>query len=123
MGIEQIFCPLCGNSISILEVNCPHQKTRGQSPGFSQRTTAEKFRPPGSRLASVLLASGVQASAGHTLAQATNSSLGTPATTESHYSGSSEWSNSEVPACIEYPGDVYAISVRSEKHDVAAHGK
>ena len=35
----------------------------------------------------------------------------------------SEWSNSEVPACIEYPGDVYAISIRSEKHDVAVHGK
>jgi hypothetical protein len=27
MAIEQIFCPLCGNSISILEVNCPHDNT------------------------------------------------------------------------------------------------
>ena len=35
----------------------------------------------------------------------------------------SEWSKSEVPACIEYPGDVNAISIRSEKHDVAVHGK
>jgi hypothetical protein len=71
MAIEKIFCPLCGDSISILEINCPHQKTRGQSPGFSQRTTAEKFRRPGSRLASMLLlAAGVQASAGHPFAQA-----------------------------------------------------
>ena len=71
MAIEQIFCPLCGNRIWILEVNCPHQKTRGQSPSFSQRTTAEKCRPPGSRRASMLLAAGVQASAGHPFAQAT----------------------------------------------------
>jgi hypothetical protein len=71
MAIEQIFCPLCGNSISILEVNCPHQKTRGQSPSFSQRTTAEKCRPWGSTLASMLLAASVQASEAHPFAQAT----------------------------------------------------
>ena len=47
------------------------QKTRGQSPSFSQRTTAEKCRPPCSRLASMLLAAGLQASAGHPFAQAT----------------------------------------------------
>jgi hypothetical protein len=27
MAIEQISCSLCGNSISILEVNCPHDNT------------------------------------------------------------------------------------------------
>ena len=35
------------------------------------RTTAEKCRPWGSTLASMLLAAGVQASAGHPFAQAT----------------------------------------------------
>ncbi len=50
---------------------CPvdHSCTLTQTVGL--RTTAEKRRPPCSTLASMLLAAGVQASAGHPFAQAT----------------------------------------------------
>ena len=50
---------------------CPVDRPCTLTQAVGLRTTAVKCRPLGSRLASMLLAAGVQASAGHPLAQAT----------------------------------------------------
>jgi hypothetical protein len=50
---------------------CPVDRPCTLTQAVGLRTTAEKCRPLGSRLASILLAAGVQASARHPFAQAT----------------------------------------------------